>query len=116
MKRVLVFNTDLPLAAGVESLLVGEGDFLVKSVIMDEGKDLSSELESFRPEVVIFDGNLHLSGLYNLVLILKSFPRVRIIVLVTEGNIIQILDKQEVVVTHAKDLAEAVRYTSVTSS
>jgi DNA-binding NarL/FixJ family response regulator len=112
LKRVLVFQSDQLLLAGVESLLAREMDMNVSTITLSDGNQLISEIEQFEPEVVVMDENLVLSRFSLILDLFRGFPELRVMVVDDKENLLHIYDKHEVTVRQGKDLVSAIRHSN----
>lgn len=112
MKRVLVVQSDIVLAAGVESLLMREKDLdvLVSNTGVKPG--LREEFERFRPEVLILFVDPDFSDLQQLINLIKDYPHMRIVALEADGDRASVFDKHDIKIKEANDLISTVRGTA----
>lgn len=111
MKRVLVFQSENLLAAGVESLLAREDDLLVLGLanICDDDFSFEHEINLFQPSVVVFDESTLLTDFSYLFGIMKKYPQLRLIVVDEGDNLVHIFDKQVTMVAQSTDLIDVIR-------
>lgn len=111
LKRVLVFQSENLLAAGVESLLAREDDLLVLGLanICDDDFSFEHEINLFQPSVVVFDESTLLTDFSYLFGIMKKYPQLRLIVVDEGDNLVHIFDKQVTMVAQSTDLIDVIR-------
>ena len=109
MKRVLVVINKLLFGVGLESLLSHEHDLSVKSVPYHSKKLLAEEISQYEPNVVLIDESIRMTHLPTLFDILKGFPDIRVLVVNTQENSIQVYDKQEIQITRSLDFITAIK-------
>lgn len=109
MKRVLVICEGLLIGSGIESILSREDDLLLMHNVLTTEPALNKEIETFRPDVIIIDENLKIWDLSRLLRFLKRVPTVRLMILAVHENRVQIIDKQDVLISQLADFVNEVR-------
>ena len=109
MRRVLVIQSDIVLAIGVESLLLREKDLNMIVRSLGDGTGLREEFERFQPEVLVVFENTDLSDLQLLINLIKDFANMRIVVLDADGDRARVYDKHDILIKEASDLIATVR-------
>jgi DNA-binding NarL/FixJ family response regulator len=99
-KRIIVMESEPLLSAGVYSLLSTNGHLKVMSVDLDK-QSFVSVANEFRPDVVIMDERVLMENFAGYMGFLKSFPRIRTIVLSIQANCLQVCDQQ---IVHVRNL------------
>lgn len=105
MQRVLIVENERLLGAAIEHLLTSEVDLKVMGLAQADEPVLLEEIKLSQPDVVIMDQTTFLTDPMKLLAHLRDFPRLRVIVVSANDNIVQIFDKQLVLVTQTADLA-----------
>ena len=105
MQRVLIVENELLLGAGIEHLLAGEADLNVRGIARADEAVLLEEIKLSQPDVVILDEATCLTDPMKLLAHLQDHPRLRVIVVSANDNVVQIFDKQQVLVNQTSDLA-----------
>ena len=103
-KRILVVENELLLGASIEHLLKNEADFCVWGVTSTDVPTLVEEIIRIRPDVVILEEVRHPIEPAKLLILLKEIPRLRLIVVSAEDDVIQIYDKDQFMATQTADL------------
>lgn len=109
MQRVLIVEHQLLLGAGVQSLLTGEADLDVIGISPADQLELVQEIRRFRPDVVVLDEVTYLANPTKLLVFLKNHPKLRVVVVSANDNLVCIYNKQQVLVTRATDLINIIR-------
>ena len=109
MIRVLIIHSNLLLLAGVEDLLTHENDLQLSSVDFKNEKCLENTIARLKPNVVIFDDNVRFEDESILWGLIKKSPALRILIVGANKNLVQLFDKQEIQISHFKDLVTAIR-------
>jgi stage III sporulation protein SpoIIIAA len=109
VQRVLIIENQLLLGAGVQSLLAGEADLDVIGISPVNQAELVQEIRRFRPDVVVLDEVTHLADATRLMTFLKNHPKLRVVVVSANDNLVCIYNKQQVLVRQATDLINLIR-------
>lgn len=109
MKKVLVVINKLLFGVGLESLLSHEEDLNVKSVPYENKKALSEEIRRYEPHVVLIDESIKLATRPNLLDILTGFPNIRVLVVNTKENRVQVYDKKDIQIARSMDFITAIK-------
>lgn len=105
IRRILIVENELLLGAGIEHLLAGEADLDVMGIAGVDEANLLNEIKRSQPDIVILDRATCLINPVKLLTQLQVYPHLRVIVISADDNIVQIFEKQEVLVTRIRDLA-----------
>ena len=108
-KKVLVWATDLLLGAGVEFLLANEADLKVIGIAAEGETGLLKAIERHQPWVAILDEDDFPKDDIIWGLLLTDYPDLRLILVSTEHNYVQIYQKRDLLLKKASDLAEIIR-------
>ena len=109
MKNVLVVINKLLFGVGLESLLSTEKDLNVKSIPYQNEKTLSEEIQHYKPHVVLVDESIKRTTLPKLLDVLTGLPNIRVLVVNTKENKVQIYDKHEIDIIRSRDLISVVK-------
>lgn len=110
LKRILVVIGESYIGKGVESLLSRRPDLNVDSFPYLDGISLSSQIESYQPNVIILDEGLLSSKRIDLSSLLMGYPKMRILVLGIQDNRLNVFDHQELIVSHSNDLVSVIEH------
>ena len=91
------------LNAGIYSLLSKQENLEVVTTKHSDATEIFQIIDAFRPEVIIMDDATMIENLEALVDRLKSFPRVRTILVDREKNELQIYDRRRIVIAEIGD-------------
>jgi len=109
MRRVLILDNQLLVGAGIQLLLSGEADLEIIGLPSLNCEDLAQLINKLEPDVIVLDEINHLTHLAGLLALLNNFSRLRIVVVRVQDDLIQIYDKQEVLVTRSGQLSNIIR-------
>jgi len=107
LKKVLIIHRDLLLGIGIESLLVREKDLIVKGITISS--TMSSDIENFRPNVIVLDETSSFGELNRIFEMLKDCPELRVIVINLRNNQVSVYNKREISITQSNDLVYAIK-------
>jgi DNA-binding NarL/FixJ family response regulator len=108
--RVLVAENRSALGAGIQSLLAGRDDMEVVGIAPRDFAELTREIRRVRPDVVILEaGVMDVADAFNLVMFLRDYPRMRVMVVSADDDLVYIFDTDQMVVTRADDLINFIR-------
>jgi len=105
MQRILIVENESLLGAGIEHLLAGEADLNVVGIARADEAVLLEKIKLSQPDVVILDEATCLTNAMKLLAHLQDCPKLRVIVVSANDNVVQIFDKQQVLVNQTTDLA-----------
>jgi len=105
MQRVLIVENESLLGAGIEHLLAHEPDLNVVGIARADEAVLLEEIKLSQPDIVILDRATCLTNAMKLLAHLQDCPKLRVIVVSANDNVVQIFDKQQVLVNQTTDLA-----------
>lgn len=108
LKRVIVVLNESLIGRGVESLLSREMDLNVTGVPFIDDRALIDQIVEFQPNVVIVDESLIFGRKIDFLSLLRTDPKMRLLVLSNQDNRINIYDRQEIPVTQSTDLISAI--------
>lgn len=109
MRRVLILENQLLVGAGIQVLLGGEADLDVIGISLLHPEELAQLINKAEPDVIVLDEVSHLARLTALLPLLNDFPKLRIVVVSAQDDLVRIYMKQEVLVTHASQLINIIR-------
>jgi len=111
-ERVLIVQAQSLLLESIVGLLeAGEnGKFDVVSTLANNLPDLVQEVGKLEPGTIVIDEATCFSTPADLIAALLNTVRIRLIVLNTETNRMDIYDKSEFVISHPSDFIEALNY------
>ena len=107
LKKVLVVHSDLMLGAGIENLLAREKDILVMGTSVTT--NMSSDIDKFRPNVIVLDETLSFEDLGRVFDLLKDCPELRVMVINLQDNRVNIYNKREISISQSTDLVYAIK-------
>lgn len=108
-KCILIVNPAFVLTAGLEVLLHRQRDINVVSSNPENEERLIEEIKRYHPDIVLLDDGHCLVEPLRLMALLRDYPSLRVIVVNLNDNRLQIFTRQELYVTRAEDLVDAVR-------
>jgi len=109
VKRVLVWDTELLMAKGVEFILASETSLEVIGIESKEEADLLNAVERYQPDaVVLCDSDRLLKENSVLMKLLTGFPNLWVIMVSSEDNRIKLYNKRELLLTQASDLSNII--------
>ena len=109
--HVLLIESDLLLDHGVESVLLREHDVRVSSVSYTGDRAFLRDLIRIRPDTILLNESGPVSAV-RLLDLLKGLPglaSVRVIVVRTDGNTIDLYEKRSIVATQSSDLLSLIQ-------
>jgi len=74
-----------------------------------EVNHLLNEIERYRPDVIIIDDSAVHTGILEFCELLMNYPRLRVLVIGIEENVVQVYEKREITVTNATDLIQEIQ-------
>jgi DNA-binding NarL/FixJ family response regulator len=107
--RVLVVENQLLLGAGIQKFLSDETDFEVIGSSPCNQLELVREIRQLRPDVVFLDIDSRLADAIDLLTFLENLPDLRVILVSTDHDRIQIYTRREVLIQHPTDLFGIIR-------
>jgi len=105
-RRVLVATKEMLLGAGIESLLIGQKELDFIGIISNSNIELINKINRLKPEVVILDENMYLVNAKELMACMEKWPEMRLVVVSTNENRMQVYNKRQFQVTQSMDLVE----------
>ncbi len=112
LKRVLIINSEDLFSAGLAAFIRSEDGFEVIDKNIINKSALVGAMEEFRPGVLIISERLLVTYLSAIFGCLRDSTALRVIVFNEQENLLQIYEKEEVVVEGASDLIAAIRRNS----
>jgi DNA-binding NarL/FixJ family response regulator len=109
LKKVLVVVNASVVIEGIESILSRETDLLVLSTVFVDQESLYHKVKEHRPDAIVIEQGLLFSGQINLLTLLTSSKRVRILVLNVRDNDVNIYDHNATPIFHSSDLISSIR-------
>ncbi len=107
-QRVLVVENEPLLGAGIESLLAGRGNVKLSGVVPATEAELIKEIKRFQPEIVILDRTTRLTTPTKLLNLLNNYPKLRVVAVSADDDLIHIYEKQQFLITQVTDLINVV--------
>ncbi|NLG71838.1 MAG: hypothetical protein GX495_07340 [Chloroflexi bacterium] len=108
MKRILIIHGNRLLSLGVESLLAEVQGLVVKGIAYAASNRLASELNRFRPDMLIVDQSLLLADRPFVLDLIEEHPDLPIMTLDMHRNVLHIYQKSEITVSCKADLIAAI--------
>jgi len=109
LKRVLIIINKLLFRVGLEGLLSREDDLRIQSVNFNPGRSLSEQIRGYEPDVIVVDESLKFSPTASFIDLLMGLPNIRVLVVNTRENKVQIYDKHEIQIAGSLDLISAIK-------
>ena len=107
--RVLVLGDGLVLGSGIRDLLSREADLEVIARAHDETGALVEQIDDTDVDVVVLDETACLDETASWVPVLQRCPELRVIMVCTDSNCLQVLERSKIEIDGAADLVDAVR-------
>ncbi len=106
MTRVVLFDTDTLFGAGLAEILAQDGSLEVTIVANTAMADLLHTLEDYQPDVIILTEHspIDIARLLDLMEVLHTRERLRVILIRTDDNAITQYDVRQVPLTEGADL------------
>ncbi|MCG3209499.1 MAG: hypothetical protein FOGNACKC_03126 [Anaerolineae bacterium] len=109
MLRVLIAENHLLLGAGLEVWLGKESGLTIWGNATVGQIDLLQEIRRFQPDVIILDADTLLTTPFWLLANLQDLPRLQIVLVSANNDLIQIYNKVQVSATQAADLIKIIK-------
>jgi hypothetical protein len=109
VKRVLVVINKVLFRVGLESLLSQQKEWDLKTIVYQNDNTLVAAIKDFQPEVILVDEGVQIKDLPNVLGIFSDFPEIRLLVVNSQENRIQVYDKREIPISRPEDLFNAVK-------
>ena len=109
MQRVLIIDNQLLVGGGIQSLLINEGDMEVTGFSPHLPEELDQTISRFQPDVVVLDEASRQAYLFKLLALLVEFPKLRIVLVSANDDLVRIYGKQEVQVAGISQLINIIR-------
>lgn len=106
--RVLIIESHSVMGAGVEALLSSSGYLQVVGSAPQNEMDLLRQIWRLTPDVIVLSQRSQLTGPIRLLSLLKDYGSFRIIVVSEDENVLEVYEKECVVVRRPDDLTTAV--------
>ena len=103
-KRVLLVESGRFIGGVIHSLFSGFDHTEVITASPCNGRELLKTIEEQHPNIIVLDDTLQAEYLHNLLRYLQASDDLRVLVLNTDSNNVQIYQKQQVEVQHPADL------------
>ncbi|MFN8456772.1 MAG: hypothetical protein U0401_19250 [Anaerolineae bacterium] len=107
--QVLIVENKLLLGGGIERLLAGESHLNIVGITPSDETSLIDMINHLQPDVIILDQATPLTNSVRLLTCLKDYPRVRLVGVSADDNLVQVHDKQQIQVSEATDLAAIIQ-------
>ena len=109
MKKILVVQAEHLLGAAIVSLLCGEYDLTVMGCMADTAAELIEKINHLHPDVIIMEQTHHFTEAIHLLAPQYCF-KLRLMMVSTDHNWVQLDNKQQILITKPADLANIIRY------
>src|SRR5512140_1355227 len=103
-KRVLLIESGCFIGGVIHSLFSGWDQTEVITASPSSGRELLKTIEEQHPNIIVLDDTLQAEYLHNLLRYLQASDDLRVLVLNTNSNRVQIYEKQHFEVQHPADL------------
>ena len=97
------------MGAGVQRLLSAETDLEVTGIAPGNPAELAEEIRRLQPDLVVVDKDSRWGDATKLLAALQDYPKLRLVVVSANDNLVCIYDKQQVLTSRATDLVGIVR-------
>ncbi len=105
---VLIVHNRSLLSAGIESLLMCEANLDVFGVFPNNEASLLRAIGRYQPDVIILDKSSRITNSIRLLTLLEEYPRMRIVEVNPENNLISLYGKYHILITQVADFLTAV--------
>ena len=102
--RVLIVQNELLLGAGLQALLAHETDLEVIGISPHDQAELAQDIRQIRPDIVFLDEDSYLVDAGELLILLQDLPKLRVMVINTNDNLLHIYDVQQVMILSTTQL------------
>jgi DNA-binding NarL/FixJ family response regulator len=107
---ILILQQDVLLQRALESLLlVSNPDLRVVTSEALDIKGLVAEISKFEPDAVLLSESMPMAGEESLVLLLTTYPKLRVIVASESSNWLHLYSKQDILLTRLTDLLKVIK-------
>ncbi len=106
--RVLIIEEDSIFSNGLELLLVLQENLEIIGHVPADMPAIITKIKDTQPDVIIINDNIATANAELVMTLLKTHPNLRIITLSLEGNLVNVYDNREVLVTTIDDLFAAI--------
>lgn len=103
LKKVLVLEADQVFGGLVLNLISNQDRLIATSLRVNPQTDLSQEIAARTPDVVVVDDSIFPQISFRLFSLLKEYPYLKIVVLCTEENNVEVYTKQQSTISQTKD-------------
>ena len=90
-------------------MLSGEADLEVTGIAPGDQAELAQEIRRLQPDLVVVDRDSRWVDPTKLLASLQDYPKVRLVVVSANDNLVCIYDKQQVLTSRASDLMGIIR-------
>ena len=97
------------MGAGVERLLSAETDLEVTGISPGDPAELAQEIRRLQPDLVVLDKDSRWVDATKLLATLQDYPKLRLVVVSANDNLVCIYDKQQTTTSRASDLLGIIR-------
>jgi chemotaxis response regulator CheB len=108
LKKVLILESDLLLNAGLENMLVSQGNLEVHGVMYNNMGELNDAINQIQPDIIIADKEFISMNSGEVLNILEMRPGVKTILINLEDNQIEVFNKKRIFVTEIGDFLETI--------
>lgn len=108
MKHVLVIDSESVLSAAIKHLLTRETSLRVQSSRVDSKHALAEEVRRCKPDVLIMDEVPRVMDEAELPHLLALWPRMEVIVVNFQDNIVQRYKREEILMKDSKSLVDII--------
>jgi hypothetical protein len=105
-KKVLVLEADQVFGGAVVNLIANQDKLAVSSLRIKPHTDLLKELRKRSPDVVVVDDSIFPAISSSLFPLLQQFPDLKIVVVCTENNTMEVYTKHQLMISRSKDFLD----------
>ncbi len=102
-KKVLVLETDQVFGGVFLNLIANQAQLVTTSLRVTPQTDLAREIAEREPDVVVVDDSIFPQIGNRLFSLLQKFPYLKLVVLCTEKNSVEVYTKHQSSISHSKD-------------
>jgi hypothetical protein len=102
-KKVLVLETDQVFGGILLNLIANQAHLVTTSLRVNPQTDLAREVSSRNPDVLVVDDSIFSQIDNRLFSLLQQFPDLKIVVLCTEANHVEVYTKQQTIISRSQD-------------
>lgn len=109
MLRVVVIGGEQPLWVGLKSILEKQSSLDLISLHSGDDQTLLQEIKDLNPAVIVLDEKFPSADLAMILNMQKTFSELRVVIISSRENRLQIYDKRDILVRDLRDFISAVR-------